>query len=201
MGPEMMQEFRYQAERFGAEFITDDVTRVDLSERPFRVWVGDDEYRAESVIVATGATARQLGLESERALQGKRRHLLRNLRRGFFRDLACRRGRRRLGHGGGDVPDASSPRRSRWSTGATTSAPPRSCSTGPGRTRRSSSSPTSSSTRCSATTASDAASGCATPRPARPARSRPAASSSRSGTTRRPRSSSTSSTTTTPATW
>ncbi len=71
MGPEMMQEFRYQAERFGAEFVTDDVTRVDFSERPFRVWVGDDEYRAETVIVATGATARQLGLESERALQGK----------------------------------------------------------------------------------------------------------------------------------
>ncbi len=71
MGPEMMQQFRYQAERFGAEFVTDDVTRVDFSERPFRVWVGEDEYRAESVIVATGATARQLGLESERSLQGR----------------------------------------------------------------------------------------------------------------------------------
>jgi thioredoxin reductase (NADPH) len=71
MGPEMMQEFRYQAGRFGAEFVTDDVTRVDFSERPFRVWVGDDEYRADSVIVATGATARQLGLESERSLQGR----------------------------------------------------------------------------------------------------------------------------------
>ena len=71
LGPEMMQEFRYQAERFGAEFLTDDVTRVDFSEHPFRVWVGDDEYRAEAVIVATGATARQLGLESERALQGR----------------------------------------------------------------------------------------------------------------------------------
>ena len=45
--------------------------RVDFSERPFRVWVGDDEYRAEAVIVATGATARQLGLESERSLQGR----------------------------------------------------------------------------------------------------------------------------------
>ena len=71
MGPEMMQEFRYQAERFGAEFVTDDVTRVDFSGRPFRVWVGDDEFRADSVIVATGATARQLGLESERSLQGR----------------------------------------------------------------------------------------------------------------------------------
>jgi thioredoxin reductase (NADPH) len=71
LGPEMMQEFRKQAERFGAEFITDDVTKVDFSERPFRVWVGEDEYRAETVIVATGANARQLGLESERTLQGR----------------------------------------------------------------------------------------------------------------------------------
>jgi thioredoxin reductase (NADPH) len=71
LGPEMMADFRRQAERFGAEFVTDDVTRVDLSEQPFRVWVGDDEYRANSVIVATGASARQLGLESELALQGR----------------------------------------------------------------------------------------------------------------------------------
>ena len=71
LGPEMMQEFRRQAERFGTDFITDDVTRVDFTERPHRVWVGDDEYRAETVIVATGATARQLGLDSERKLQGR----------------------------------------------------------------------------------------------------------------------------------
>jgi thioredoxin reductase (NADPH) len=71
LGPEMMQDFRKQAERFGTEFITDDVTRVDFSERPFGVWVGDTEYRAESVIVATGANARQLGLESEKTLQGR----------------------------------------------------------------------------------------------------------------------------------
>jgi thioredoxin reductase (NADPH) len=71
LGPEMMREFRAQAERFGTEFLTDDVTRVDFSEQPFRIWVGNDEYRAKSVIVATGATARQLGLESERALHGR----------------------------------------------------------------------------------------------------------------------------------
>ncbi len=71
LGPELMQEFRAQAERFGAEYLTDDVTRVDFSERPFRVYVGDDEYLAETVIVATGATARQLGLRSERTLQGR----------------------------------------------------------------------------------------------------------------------------------
>jgi thioredoxin reductase (NADPH) len=71
LGPEMMQEFRRQAERFGTDFVTDDVTQVDFSEQPFRVWVGDDEYRAMTVIVATGATARQLGLDSERRLQGR----------------------------------------------------------------------------------------------------------------------------------
>jgi thioredoxin reductase (NADPH) len=71
LGPEMMQDFRRQAERFGAEFISDDATKVDFSERPFHVWVGDDEYRAETVIIATGANARQLGLESEKRLQGR----------------------------------------------------------------------------------------------------------------------------------
>lgn len=71
MGPQLMLEFRAQAERFGAEFLTDDVTRVDLSERPFRIYVGEDEFLAETVIVSTGATARQLGLPSEQRLQGK----------------------------------------------------------------------------------------------------------------------------------
>jgi thioredoxin reductase (NADPH) len=71
MGPAMMQDFRRQAERFGAEFLTDDVTKVDFSEHPFRVWVGEQEFASESVIVATGASARQLGLESERLLQGR----------------------------------------------------------------------------------------------------------------------------------
>jgi thioredoxin reductase (NADPH) len=71
LGPQMMQDFRAQAERFGAEYLTDDVTEVDFSERPFRVRVGNDEHVARTVIVATGASARQLGLESERALQGR----------------------------------------------------------------------------------------------------------------------------------
>jgi thioredoxin reductase (NADPH) len=71
LGPEMMRDFRHQAERFGAEFVTDDVTAVDFSERPFRVHVEDTVHLAESVIVATGANARQLGLESERRLQGR----------------------------------------------------------------------------------------------------------------------------------
>jgi len=71
LGPEMMSDFRTQAERFGTEFVTDDATKVDFSSHPFRVWAGQEEYRAETVIVSTGATARQLGLESERRCQGK----------------------------------------------------------------------------------------------------------------------------------
>src|SRR5262245_20806241 len=71
LGPAMMADFRRQAERFGAEFLTDDVTRVDFSERPFKIYVGEEEYRAEAVIVATGASARQLGIPSEQMLQGR----------------------------------------------------------------------------------------------------------------------------------
>jgi thioredoxin reductase (NADPH) len=71
LGPEMMQDFRRQAERFGAEFVTDDVTKVDFSEHPLRVSVGDEEYKSRAVIIATGASARQLGLESEQRLQGR----------------------------------------------------------------------------------------------------------------------------------
>jgi thioredoxin reductase (NADPH) len=86
LGPAMMQDFRRQAERFGATFLTDDVTKVDFSSRPHRVWVGDDEFRAESVIVATGATARQLGLESERSLQGRGVSYCATCDAAFFRD-------------------------------------------------------------------------------------------------------------------
>src|SRR5881398_3551138 len=87
MGPEMMAEFRRQAERFGTEFVSDDVTRVDFSERPFRISVGGDEYRAETVIVATGASARQLGLESEVALQGRGVTYCATCDAAFYRDL------------------------------------------------------------------------------------------------------------------
>src|SRR6266576_4725405 len=86
MGPEMMAEFRRQAERFGTEFVTDDVTRVDFSERPFRVWVEGEEYRARSVIVATGASARWLGLESEERLKGRGVSACATCDGAFFRD-------------------------------------------------------------------------------------------------------------------
>jgi thioredoxin reductase (NADPH) len=86
MGPTMMADFRRQAERFGAEFVTDDVTRVDFSERPFRVYVGDTAYRADAVIVATGASARQLGLPSEVTLQGRGVSYCATCDGAFFRD-------------------------------------------------------------------------------------------------------------------
>jgi len=86
MGPEMMAEFRRQAERFGTEFVTDNVTRVDFSERPFRVWVEDEEYVARSVIVATGASARWLGLESEERLKSRGVSACATCDGAFFRD-------------------------------------------------------------------------------------------------------------------
>ena len=86
MGPAMMADFRRQAERFGAEFVTDDVTRVDFSEEPFRVYMGDTEHRAQSVIVATGASARQLGLPSEQLLQGRGVSYCATCDGAFFRD-------------------------------------------------------------------------------------------------------------------
>jgi thioredoxin reductase (NADPH) len=86
MGPEMMGEFRRQAERFGTDFVTDDVTRVDLSERPFRVWVEDEEYQAGSVIIATGASARWLGLESEERLKNHGVSACATCDGAFFRD-------------------------------------------------------------------------------------------------------------------
>jgi thioredoxin reductase (NADPH) len=70
MGPELMTKFREQAARFGAEFLTEKVTAVDLSERPFRVWVREIEHQAESVIVSTGARSVMLGLEAEARLLG-----------------------------------------------------------------------------------------------------------------------------------
>jgi thioredoxin reductase (NADPH) len=70
-GPELMQKFREQAERFGSTLIEKDATKVDFSERPFRIWVGDDEYLADAVIVATGASALWLGLPSEEEFRGR----------------------------------------------------------------------------------------------------------------------------------
>ncbi len=69
-GPELMANFRSQAARFGTEFLTEKVTRVDLSVRPFLVEVGDEQFRARSVIVSTGAKSKMLGLPNEISLIG-----------------------------------------------------------------------------------------------------------------------------------
>ena len=69
-GPEMMDEFRKQAQRFGAECLFKTIDKVDFSERPYKVWADGNEYSAEAIIISTGATARLLGLESESELMG-----------------------------------------------------------------------------------------------------------------------------------
>src|SRR6056297_1319104 len=70
-GPEMMEDFKKQAARFGARFEYKTVTKVDFSTHPFKVWSGDQEWETKSVIIATGATAKYLGLESEKRFQNK----------------------------------------------------------------------------------------------------------------------------------
>ena len=96
LGPELMAQMRSQAERFGTEFISDDVTRVDFSSTPHKVYVGEQEFQAHAVIVATGASARQLGLPGERALQG------RGVSYCAVCDAAFFRGQRVIVVGGGD---------------------------------------------------------------------------------------------------
>jgi len=70
MGPEMMDDFRKQAQRFGAECLFKTVDRVDFSKKPFSIWVQNEEYKSDSVIISTGASARLLGLEAESNLMG-----------------------------------------------------------------------------------------------------------------------------------
>ena len=70
MGPELMENFREQAKRFGAECYFKHVTKVDLNNRPFKVWVGKDEYSSDAIIIATGASAKMLGLDKENELMG-----------------------------------------------------------------------------------------------------------------------------------
>ncbi len=71
LGPELMERMHKQAERFGTRFVLDEATRVDLSKRPFEVWQGDHLYTANAVIIATGASAKWLGLLSEKQYQGR----------------------------------------------------------------------------------------------------------------------------------
>lgn len=95
-GPELMDRFRKQAERFGARLVTVDVDRVDFSEQPFRLWVGADEYRAEAVIIATGASAKWLDVPGEQRLTGRGVSACATCDGFFFRD------KRLIVVGGGD---------------------------------------------------------------------------------------------------
>ncbi len=70
-GPELMAAFRAQAERFGTQFVDVDIERVDFSSRPFRLWARGTEYRGQALVVATGASAMWLGLDSETRLRGR----------------------------------------------------------------------------------------------------------------------------------
>jgi len=87
MGPELMEQFRKQAERFGTRLVTADVTRVDLSSRPFKVWVDADEYESDSIIISTGASASWLGLPNEERLRGHGVSACATCDGFFFRDV------------------------------------------------------------------------------------------------------------------
>jgi thioredoxin reductase (NADPH) len=96
LGPELMDRFRKQAERFGARLVPSDVTRVDFQADPKRVWVGADEYFAKTVIVSTGATAKWLGIPGEERLTGRGVSACATCDGFFFRD------KRLVVVGGGD---------------------------------------------------------------------------------------------------
>ncbi|MCB0351001.1 MAG: FAD-dependent oxidoreductase, partial [Bdellovibrionales bacterium] len=70
-GPELMDVTKKQAARFGTRFIAKNVTKVDFSSRPFKIWVGQELYQSKTVIISTGATAKYLGLPSEKKLLGR----------------------------------------------------------------------------------------------------------------------------------
>ena len=114
MGPELMDNMRKQAERFGAEFLTDDVDpgRAGHGDDRRRVWVGETAYRAKAVILATGSAWRPLGVPGRAGAARPRRLVLRHLRRLLLPQPAHRgRRRRRLGDGGGHASSPASPRR------------------------------------------------------------------------------------------
>ncbi|MEM7646550.1 MAG: thioredoxin-disulfide reductase [Pseudomonadota bacterium] len=97
MGPELMAVTKKQAERFGTRFISKNVSKVDLSSRPFKLWVGDQEYQTRSLIISTGASAKYLGLESEKRLLGRGVSACATCDGAFFKDMTV------IVVGGGDT--------------------------------------------------------------------------------------------------
>jgi thioredoxin reductase (NADPH) len=99
MGPELMPKFRDQAERFGTRFVTDEVTRAEFASEPgqvHRVWIGDDEYRARSIILAMGSEPRKLGVPGEEELAARGISYCATCDAAFYRE------RRVIVAGGGD---------------------------------------------------------------------------------------------------
>lgn len=90
LGPDLMRDFRAQAERFGAQMVTEKATKVDFSARPFGIWIGDaggePDYRSEAVIVSTGAQSIMLGLEAEERMVGRGLSTCATCDGFFFRD-------------------------------------------------------------------------------------------------------------------
>ena len=168
MGPEMMNEFRAQAERFGTRFVTDDVDRVELSDGGVqKVFLGDEEYQAKAVILAMGAEPQPARHPRRARAQRLRSIDLRRLRRGLLqRPEGDRDRRRRLGDGGLDLHLQVRQRADRGQPPRASSAPRRSCSTGP-RSRATSASrpPTWRRSSSPATRAASTTCACATSRP------------------------------------
>lgn len=86
-GPELVSVMRKQAERFGTKFLTQNVTRVDFSKRPFTVWVGKNEYQSKAVIISTGAKAKYLGLDTEKQYMNRGVSACATCDGAFFRDV------------------------------------------------------------------------------------------------------------------